>query len=91
MSNSTMPELKRRCRNCFEIKDIKEFSINNRRLSIYRRDCKVCRGEMEARRLLEKQQAKAPYRFVDCEGCDHIINKCHAVCPKCGWEWEKKL
>jgi len=46
--------------------------------------CKKCRSAIITRAYLEKKLALFPYLYIECDNCDHIYNKCHSSCKKCG-------
>lgn len=48
--------------------------------------CKDCRSKIVGRAALEKKLELFPHLYVECSNdeCDHIYNKCHEACRRCG-------
>lgn len=90
-----MPVTHKTCTNCGHHGEVdKDFSrtLGKRatrppsRSSDWHSRCKDCRSKIVARGQLERKLEALPHLYVECpnEECDHIYNKCHEQCKRCG-------
>jgi hypothetical protein len=75
----------RYCGNCFNNKPLDNFSLESpsNPKKGYRRICKPCVSEIEARRIAERKLDMFPSSFWECDNCDHITSIKKEKCNKC--------
>ena len=72
----------KRCLNCLEVKTVSNFHPSHSTIDKLRVECRKCTSLIIRRRVAEKNIEKYPWRFVECDECDHIFAK-RDYCPRC--------